>query len=160
MADELPAPLYTVEGVYPVPVEALWTAWTDAAELERWYSPTDLSVTPGSAVSDARPGGRWAIGVDVPAHGFTAWFWGRYTEVVPHRRLVHTLSYSQDRADFDAHDDDAPAHVIVVDFEERGAESLVRFAQIGEMPAEQVEATRAGMQSYFDSLQRHLAASA
>ena len=45
------APLYTVEREFAAPVERLWRAWTDAADLERWYSPVDLSVVPGSVVS-------------------------------------------------------------------------------------------------------------
>ncbi|MGI9186988.1 MAG: SRPBCC family protein [Gaiellales bacterium] len=151
-------PLYSVERVYDVPIDVLWSAWADASELEQWYAPADLAVVPGSVVSEPTVGGRWATGVAVPAHGFNAWFWGRYTEVVEGQRLCHTLSYSQDEAELIARDDDAPSHDIELDVEDRGSASWVRFTQIGEMPAEQIDATRQGMESYFDSLERHLAA--
>lgn len=148
--------LYSVEREYAVPVEKLWSAWTAPAELEQWYSPTALSVVVGSAVSETKVGGRWAIGVDVSEHGFNAYFWGRYSEVVENQKLVHSLSYSQSEAEFVARDDNAPFHTIVVDFEVRNGGSWVRFSQFGEMPAEQIEATTAGMESYFDSLENYL----
>jgi hypothetical protein len=40
----------------------------------------------------------------------------------------------------------------VLEFESRGDNSWVKFTQFGEMPAEQIEATTVGMQSYFQSL--------
>ena len=153
----MPELLYTVEREFVVPVERLWRAWTDPAELEQWYSPVDLSVVPGSVASDPVPGGEWAVGVDVPEHGFVAWFHGRYTEVDAPRRFVHTLHYTQDRAEFDARDESAGHHLVSVDLESRGSGSWARWSQVGEMPAEQVAATKAGMESYFDSLGAHLA---
>lgn len=115
--------LYFVEREYEVSIEKLWSAWTSTEALERWYSPTDLSVVPGSAVSENNVGGRWAVAVDVSAHGFNAYFWGRYSVVEPNKKLVHTLCYSQDETEFITRDDNAPGHTIVIDFEERGAKS-------------------------------------
>ena len=149
-------PLYTVEREYPVSIEVLWRAWTDPVQLEAWYHPVDLSVVRGSVVSDPVVGGWWTVGVDVPSHGFVAYFYGRYTEVQQHVRLVHTLAYTQSEAEFAARDEAAPYHLIALDFEDRGASSWVRFSQFGEMPAEQVELTRQGTSSYFDSLGQFL----
>ena len=146
---------YSVERTYPVSVDRMWSAWTKAAELEAWYSPTDLSVVPGSVESDPVEGGRWTVAVDASAYGHIAYFWGRYTEVVPGSRLVHTMSYSQDEADFMARDDEAPHHDIVIDVEQRDDGTWVRFAQYGDMPAEQAVMAQAGMESYFDSLAVH-----
>lgn len=148
---------YSVERIYPVDTARMWRAWTDASELEQWYAPTDLSVVPGSVVSDAVEGGRWAVAVDATAFGHIAYFWGRFTEVVPDRRLVHGLAYSQDEAEFLARDDDAPHHDIVIEMEPREGGTWVRFAQYGEMPADQAAMAQAGMESYFDSLAAHLA---
>ena len=46
----------------------------------------------------------------------------------------------------------APYHEVVLNFGDRGKSSWVKFSQFGEMPAEQIELTKAGMESYFDSL--------
>ena len=148
--------LYFVEREFPVDVDRMWRAWTTASELEQWYHPTVLSVVPGSATSEAHVGGRWAIAVDVPMNELVAYFWGRYTDVVEHRRLAHTMSYSQDEREFVARDDDAPAHRVVIDFTPTDLGTVVRFTQFGEMPDEQIEATRMGMTSYFDSLEAFL----
>lgn len=149
--------LYFVEREYAVSIDQLWSAWTSPEKLEQWYSPTDLSVVPGSAVSENVVGGRWAIGVDVTAQGFNAYFWGSYSEVEQNKKLVHTLCYSQDEKEFEARDDDPLAHTIVIDFEDRGGKSWCRFTQFGEMPAEQAEMSRQGMVSYFDNLEKFLA---
>lgn len=150
------APLYTVERTYAHDVDVLWRAWTDAAALQQWYAPVDLTVVPDSVVSDAVVGGWWTVGVDVPSHGFVAWFFGRYTDVEPGRRFEHTLHYTQDEGEFRQRDVTTEHHLVAVDFEPSDDGTLVRWQQFGEMPAEQVDATRAGMESYFDSLERYL----
>ena len=151
--------LYFVEREYPVSIDRLWRAWTTASELEEWYHPTVLSVVPGSATSEPQVGGRWAIAVDVPMNDLVAYFWGRYSVVEEHRRLEHSLSYSQDELEFAVRDDNAPAHQIVIDFAETDGGARVRFTQFGDMPDEQIEATRMGMSSYFDSLENFLTGS-
>jgi uncharacterized protein YndB with AHSA1/START domain len=148
--------LYSVEREYPVHVSQLWKAWMDADALQAWYSPTDLSVVPGSVLSEARDGGWWTVGVDVSAHGFNAYFWGTYSELKKNERIVHSMNYSQDPAEFAARIITSDAHRIEIDFEDRGESSWVRFAQYGEMPAEQAEGAKAGMESYFDNLSRYL----
>ena len=148
--------LYSVERAYPVSLSALWNAWVDSAALEEWYHPTDLSVVPGSVVSDAHPGGLWTVAVDVPAHNFVAYFFGWYAKVDEGRMLEHTLSYTQDESEFLQRDESAPFHTIRVDFETRGPDAWARFSQYGEMPPEQIPQTKAGMESYFDSLGAYL----
>jgi len=148
--------LYFVEREFDCDIETLWSAWTNASELEAWYSPTILSVVSGSVTSEVKVGGRWAVAVDVSMNGFNAYFWGRYSEVIPHVRLVHSLSYSQYEAEFIFADDNAPAHRIEIDFEDRGTKAWVRFTQFGEMPEEQAEASRDGMNSYLDNLELFL----
>ena len=156
--------LYAVEREYPVTIEQLWNAWVDADALEAWYHPTDLNVVPGSTTSDPSVGGWWTVAVAVPAYGVNAYFFGRYTAVEQHRQLIHTLHYTQDEQEFAARDETTPHHVIQIDFEERDSDSSptswVRFTQFGEMPAEQIPQTKAGMESYFDSLDEFLSRSA
>jgi len=148
--------LYSVEREYAHPIERLWRAWTDAAELEAWYHPTILSVVPGSVTSDAKAGGLWTVAVDVPMNDFVAYFFGRYETVEHHKRIEHSMSYTQSREEFEQRPVDAPAHKVVVEFEDRGDKSWVKFSQFGELPEDQIQATTDGMTSYFDSLEQHL----
>jgi hypothetical protein len=62
------------------------------------------------------------------------------------------MSYTQSKTEWETRDMSAPHHEVVLDFEDRGEKSWVKFSQFGEMPAEQIELTKAGMESYFDSL--------
>ena len=149
-------PLYFVERTFPFPVERLWRAWTDASELEKWYSPVFLKVIPGSATSEAVVGGTWAIAVDVSENGFNAYFWGKYSVVELHQKLVHDLNYSQDELEFALREPGAEAHRIEIDFSNTEAGTLVRFSQFGEMDKEQADASKEGMESYFDNLESFL----
>lgn len=148
--------LYSVEREFDIPVDILWAAWTDPVALEAWYHPTDLSVVPGSVVSEPVVGGRWAAAIEVPDMD-NAYFWGRYTAVVENARLEHTMSYSQSAEEFAARDDDAPHHLVVVEFEARDFRSWVKFSQYGELPEGMAVRAQAGMESYFDSLGNYLA---
>ena len=64
--------LYFVEREFNGDIETLWNAWTNAKELEAWYSPTMLSVVPGSVTSEVFIGGRWAVAVDVQTMDFAS----------------------------------------------------------------------------------------
>lgn len=149
--------LYSVEREFDATVDQMWHAWTDASALERWYSPTVLSVVPGSAVSEACVGGWWTVAVDVPDNGFVAYFYGQYSEVIDGSRLVHTLYYTQDADEFAARDLTVEHHRIEIDIEPRGDKTWARFAQFGELPEGQAEQAQAGMESYFDNLGLFLA---
>jgi uncharacterized protein YndB with AHSA1/START domain len=148
--------LYSVEREYSVPVETLWKVWVEADQLQKWYSPEVLETVPNTATSDAVVGGEWAIGVDVSVNGFNAYFWGKYTEVKFQEKLVHTMFYSQDELEFNLRGEDETYHVIEIDFEARGENSWVRFTQFGSMDPEQAEATKDGMESYFNNLENYL----
>jgi uncharacterized protein YndB with AHSA1/START domain len=150
--------LYSVERQFDLPVEILWDAWVDAEALQAWYHPTDLVNVPGSVVSDAVEGGEWAVAVDVPEHGFVAYFYGRYTKVVENLLLEHSMAYTQSAEEFAARDESAPHHRVTVEFDSRGMYSWVKFSQFGELPDGQAVQAQAGMESYFDSLEAYLVA--
>ena len=149
--------LYSVEREVAHPISQLWLAWTNAASLEQWYFPTALSSVPGLTVSDARPGGSWKVSVDVPMNGFVAYFYGQYSVVETNKRIEHSMHYTQSREEFDAADLSTPAHHIVLEFDDRGERSWVKFSQFGELPEGQAEQAQAGMESYLDSLEAFLA---
>jgi uncharacterized protein YndB with AHSA1/START domain len=148
--------LYSVEREYPVSIHDLWQAWSQSSALQEWYCPTQLSVVPGSALSQTQVDGWWTVGVDASAYGHIAYFYGKYSEVVEHEKLVHSLYYTTDEVEFAARDLSVEHHQIVIDFEDRGDSSWVRFAQFGELPEGQAAQAQAGMESYFDNLSSYL----
>jgi uncharacterized protein YndB with AHSA1/START domain len=144
--------LYSVEREFAHSVQRVWQAWTEASELEQWYHPTDLLNVPDTTVSDAQVGGWWTVAVDVPAHGFVAYFFGQYTAVEIEERLEHSMHFVSSREDFDARDLTSPAATVVVEFAPTSTGATVKFSQFGEMPEDQIPRTKAGMESYFQSL--------
>lgn len=148
--------LYSVEREYPVSAETLWSAWTDAQKLESWYFPTDLKAVAGATKSELHVGGIWACGVDVSQHGFIAYFFGKYTVIEDKKLIEHTLHYTQLKEEFESMDFDTPSHQIVLNFEDRGKSSWVKFSQFGELPEGEEKRAQAGMESYFDSLAKFL----
>jgi uncharacterized protein YndB with AHSA1/START domain len=149
--------LYSVEREYPVSIRDLWSAWTDPAKLEAWYFPTALKSVPGATTSELHIGGLWTCAVDVAQFGFVAYFFGKYIKIEDHKVIEHTLHYTQSKEEFEAKNFDSESHLIVLDFENRGNTSWVKFSQYGELPEGQAEQTKAGMESYFDSLSNFLA---
>ena len=149
-------PAYSVERVYAYPLEKLWQAWTQAAALQSWYHGVDHRCVPNSVTEDAAVGAIWSVGIDVPQYNIQVFFYGTYTTVTPQTQLVHTMHYTEMAEEFAIKDMSTPAHRVVIDFEQRLDGTWVRFAQYGDMPADQVPLATAGMQSYFDSLQNYL----
>lgn len=148
--------LYSVEREYPVSIDRLWKAWTEASELESWYFPTDLGSTKGATVSELTVGGLWTCGVEVPEQGFTAYFFGKYSVIQKNKLLEHTLHYTTSPDEFEAKDFTTQSHLIRIEFEDRGNNSWSKFSQFGELPEGQAEMAQAGMKSYLESLALHL----
>jgi uncharacterized protein YndB with AHSA1/START domain len=148
--------LYSVERQYPVSISDLWSAWTDPKKLEAWYFPTALKSVPGATESELRLGGLWACGVDVAEFGFVAYFYGKYTKIEHEKLIEHTLHYTQSKEEFQAKDFETESHLIVLDFQDRGQSSWVKFSQYGELPEGQAAQAQAGMESYLDSLSKFL----
>ena len=146
--------------MFDVPVNVMWSAWTTASALEAWCRPTELSVVPGSATSEATVGGAWSIGIDASKFGFTPYFYGQYTEVVPHERLRHTMHDTESAEAFAAAEKTTPFHEIEIDFSEDEGGTTVTFRQIGDLPDDEAARAKAGMESYFDSLAAYLAEAA
>ena len=77
----------TLHRTIGAPIETVWAAWTDPEMLRRWLAPGDAMVT--RAVAEIVVGGTFLIemrGSDGERHVTR----GRYREIVPNRRLVHT----------------------------------------------------------------------
>lgn len=67
--------------------ERVWRAWTEPAQLKRWFCPQPWVLT--AADIDLRPGGRFDTVMAGP-DGEEITSRGCYTEIVKHRRLAFT----------------------------------------------------------------------
>jgi uncharacterized protein YndB with AHSA1/START domain len=72
--------------IYSAPVARVWRAWTDPAELGRWYVAGSDHIV-HFCEADVRVGGTYRVGFGPP--GTTPYVeTGRYTEIVPPTKLV------------------------------------------------------------------------
>jgi hypothetical protein len=101
-------------------------------------------------------GGLWTCAVDVPEHNFVAYFFGKYLTIQELEKIEHTLHYTQSKEEFEAKNFDTESHLVVLDFEDRGKNSWVKFSQFGVLPDGEAEQAQAGMESYLDSLSNFL----
>jgi uncharacterized protein YndB with AHSA1/START domain len=76
-----------LERVVAVPLNLVWSAWTDPEQLVKWFTPAPWSTD--SAELDLRPGGIFKTVMKSP-EGQLFPYTGCYLDVVPQQRLVWT----------------------------------------------------------------------
>jgi uncharacterized protein YndB with AHSA1/START domain len=83
-------PSLTIKRRLNAPPATVYRAWTDPAQITRWFGPEQAEVL--LAEADARVGGRFHIVFRTPAgeeHGVS----GMYRDVVPDQKLVFTWAW-------------------------------------------------------------------
>jgi uncharacterized protein YndB with AHSA1/START domain len=118
-ANKIPStqtPPLVISRVFPAPPELVFRAWSSAEHLRHWFCPAAYSVA--DARVDFRVGGAFDICMRSP-QGHDHWTRGRYTEIVPHSRLIIDMNAvaERDRALF-------RAYTVVRFTEERGGTRL------------------------------------
>src|SRR5437660_792412 len=74
---------------FNAPRAAVWKAWTDPAEVVKWWGPKDF--TSPAAKVDLRVGGKYLYCMHGPAGSqfdMDMWSTGTYTEIVPMEKIV------------------------------------------------------------------------
>ncbi|MCB9663210.1 MAG: SRPBCC domain-containing protein [Alphaproteobacteria bacterium] len=89
--DELPDATLVVRRVLAAPPELVWSVWTDADHLQRWFHPEVWTIF--SAALDLRVGGSFHYGFRGPEMPETWGLW-TFTEVDPPRRLRFDVSFA------------------------------------------------------------------
>ena len=88
-------PSLTIKRRLNAPPAKVYAAWTDPAQLGRWFGPSE--TVPGSvkASLDVRVGGKFGVSFDGCMDGNTEYHevGGVYREVVPNQRLVFSWAW-------------------------------------------------------------------
>ena len=114
--------LLTLKRVYSVPVARLWRAWTDQSELGKWY------VAGGDHIvhfceADVRVGGSYRVGFGPP--GKTPYVeTGRYTDIIPMKRLSFEETVSFEGRRIHTHD-------TIVEFHDLSPKSQIVIVSMG-----------------------------
>ena len=100
------------------PARIVFQAWTTPELFKQWWVPQSLGLTLLSCDMDVRPGGKYKL---VFQHGASApmAFYGRYTDVTPHSRLVWTNEEGGE-----------DGSVTTVTFTEEGGRTLVVLSEL------------------------------
>jgi uncharacterized protein YndB with AHSA1/START domain len=80
---------------FAAPLARVFSAWTDAAVLRRWFAPGDMRVP--EAIADVRPGGRYRIVME-QADGQQHIVTGEFRDVIPNERLAFTWQWEGSEA--------------------------------------------------------------
>jgi len=87
-----------VTRTFNAPAHLVFEAWTQPELFKRWWVPQSFGLTLLSCEMDVRVGGGYRLEFGHPASEQPMAFFGTYTEVTPHVRLVWTNEESPDGA--------------------------------------------------------------
>ena len=134
---------------FAAPPTAVFAAWTTPQHFARWFGGRDVQVPLDSLDFVAEPGRTWTARMALP-DGTTIDWTGEFIEVVPHERLVFTIT-------------DRPAEPsrarVVVELTAIADGTRMHFTQ--ETPGfspEQQAGVLGGWQSFLDELEQIAAA--
>jgi uncharacterized protein YndB with AHSA1/START domain len=127
----------TIARVFEAPRERVWRAWTEPAELARWWGKRGWSTPPESVTLDVRPGGVFRLNSINDEDGREMPLDTVFREVVVPERLVF-----------------GEATVTLTDLGDGRTEMI--FHTTVEMTAQLLRTATGGLASAFDRLTDHL----
>ncbi len=133
-----------LEREFKAPLERVFAAWTDRAQLMRWWGPDGYTCP--TCEMEVRPGGRWRTCMLSPEGGEN-WVSGVYLEIVPNKRLAFTWAWEENGVR--GHET-----IVTLDFVKANGGTRVVLVQRGFSDAQSRDQHRQGWSSAFDCLAR------
>lgn len=85
--------IVVAERAFNAPVEKAWKLWTETDSIQKWWGPKDFTAP--VIQNDFRTGGKFLFSMRSPK-GETYWNTGTYDEIVPNRKIVSSMSFSDE----------------------------------------------------------------
>ena len=139
---------FTVTRFIAAPRQLVWDAWTKPEHFAVWFGTEDVEVPLDSLVMDVRPGGKLAAVMLLPDGNRIDWD-GEYRVVEPISRIEYVLSDEPLVPGLDP--------VVTTFTEVEGGTEVSLFQPGYGFSDEQIEATVAGYNAFFDSLEKVVA---
>ena len=144
-----------VERTFNAPEGEVWSMWTDAKSVQRWWGPK--GYTAQVVRNEVREGGTylWAMRSE---RGQVFWSTGTYREVAANKRIVSTMSFAN------ANGTRIPGSLVpvpgrwpdeltvIVDFEDVGGKTRVTVREVG-IPVIVYPLSKIGWAQQFDKIQ-------
>jgi uncharacterized protein YndB with AHSA1/START domain len=91
---------FELSRVFDAPRNLLWQCFTDPERMKQWWAPKGFTVI--ASTMDLRVGGTYHYGLRAP-NGQPMWGKFTYREIVPKRRLVFILHFSDEKGGVTRH---------------------------------------------------------
>ncbi len=138
----------SITRIYDAPVQTVWEAWTDPAQVAQWWGPRGFTITTHS--KDLRPGGHWHYTMHGP-DGTDYENTTKYFEVKECKKLVY---------DHGGHDERKPLFRVTVLFSEIRGKTKMEMTMTLPTPEAAQETKKfikkAGGESTWDRLAEYL----
>jgi uncharacterized protein YndB with AHSA1/START domain len=85
----------TVERTFNMPVEKAWKNWVEADSIKKWWGPKNYSAP--IIQNDLKVGSTFLYSMKSPK-GDVTWNTGKYSEIIPNKKIVSTISFSDETA--------------------------------------------------------------
>ncbi|MFD8496581.1 SRPBCC domain-containing protein [Amycolatopsis sp. NPDC059657] len=109
--------------IFDAPRDLVFRAWTDPAQLTRWFGPHGMTTPLDSIRVDLRPGGEWRACMVRDSDGFEAHTGGLYREVAEPERLVFTWGIEVQGT--------IEESLVTIVFDDVGGKTKMSFTQVG-----------------------------
>jgi len=126
--------------------EKVFDAWTNPAQLRKWFAVADGFTTPIAEV-DLKVGGRYRLGMKAPGDNPLLIVGGVYREILDPERLVFTWRW-------ESTDADEPETLVTVEFVEHNGVTEVRLRHELFADVSQRDKHGQGWAGCFDHLER------
>ncbi len=133
----------------------LWRVWTDANAIQKWWGPKGYTAL--VLRNDVREGGSylWAMKSE---QGKMFWNTGTYREVVANKKIVSTMSFSNENGKtIPGSQVSVPGHwpdefTVIVEFSESAGKARVAVREVG-IPLIVYPFSKIGWAQQFDKIQ-------
>jgi uncharacterized protein YndB with AHSA1/START domain len=144
-----------VEHTFNASEADVWRVWTDADSMQRWWGPKGYSAL--VVRNDVRKGGSylWAMKSE---RGKVFWNTGTYREVVANKKIVSTMSFSNENGKtIPGSQVSVPGHwpdelTVIVEFSESAGKARVSVREVG-IPLIVYPFSKIGWAQQFDKIQ-------
>lgn len=144
-----------MERTFDTSVANVWRVWNDPDSIKHWWGPKNYTAL--VVRNDVREGGSYLWAMKSPK-GETFWSTGIYKEVAPNKKIVSTMSFSNENGKtIPGSEVSVPGQwpneiTVIAEFSESGGKAKVTVTEVG-IPLIAYPLAKIGWVQQFDKIQ-------